>query len=171
MNALSRRLNRPPEVVQLAMFDQLKEAATQHPERVEFDRLVTMGHKPDRADHRLAYNPPITLKQGRASYKLRNTPGRLEALAVIVAKAPCWNGRKTPKPRSAAVAGEYYYHPRGFRLWVPITMSRDSEVCIGKVTLQMTTNANGGGSLLGAIPDAWMVDLNEDSACVCETTP
>ena len=157
--------------MQQTMFSQLTTAAQTHPERIEFDRLVSMGHSPDRADRFLDNHPLITLKQGRASYKVRHIPGRLETLAGTVAKAPCWTGKKTPKKRSTAIGGSLAYHPDGFKLWIPLTLSRAEVIHIGTVELKLAQNRNGTLSLSGTVPKSWLIDLNADSAVTHEVMP
>ena len=157
--------------MQQTMFSQITAAAQTHPERVEFDRFVSMGHSPDRADGCLDNHPLITIKQGRASYKVRHIPGRLETLAGTVAKAPCWTGKKTPKKRLSVGSGNLYRHPLGFSIWLPDYRSgtyAETEFSIGKYALTLDHCRR---TITGDVPASWLIDLNADSAVTHEVMP
>lgn len=79
------------------------------------------------------------------------------------------------KPRKDKNAGATLYrHPMlGFKLLIPASMQRfpangPTRLRIGHVSLTLN---HGNKTVHGSIPDAWMVDLNADSACMEERMP
>ena len=52
----------------------------------------------------------LTLKNGRAQYKVRNTRERIAAMADAVRKCPGWTGKRTPKYRPRSAGGVVYTH-------------------------------------------------------------